>query len=338
MPPNIRPLMRVARLQSPSWRISPAQRAFASNGSGTGILPGGTPGESSEQAMPLGPYYESILNKPQPIPDTKPEEPPTSSPKSPRSSAATKKAAQKPKANGELAPSSSSNVPDSSASSSTPSISSSSLSSLPPSPPSSPSSSPPSAPQPSAEPASAQEKARIIFGSRLAGPAERADRLQAMRNRSTVIAGVLVPPKPEEPDNCCMSGCVNCVWDGYRDDMEEWASTTARAEAALQAERGKGPAGVMRNVEPVEGLSISSPQQMNVRPSSVNMPVSMDDDGGGSETNWTVTELKETAHSPISKNLWDEDLYKNIPVGIREFMKQEKKLKEKHEREGTFGA
>ncbi|KAI5794284.1 oxidoreductase-like protein, partial [Peziza echinospora] len=30
--------------------------------------------------------------------------------------------------------------------------------------------------------------------------------------------------KPEEPDNCCMSGCVNCVWDLYREDLEEWVA------------------------------------------------------------------------------------------------------------------
>jgi hypothetical protein len=39
----------------------------------------------------------------------------------------------------------------------------------------------------------------------------------------------------------------------------------------------------------------------------------------------------------IAKDFWDEELYKNVPVGIREFMKQEKRLKEKHLREGTVG-
>lgn len=37
----------------------------------------------------------------------------------------------------------------------------------------------------------------------------------------------------------------------------------------------------------------------------------------------------------VAKDFWDDELYKNVPVGIREFMKQEKKLKEKHLREGT---
>lgn len=50
---------------------------------------------------------------------------------------------------------------------------------------------------------------------------------------------------------------------------------------------------------------------------------SMDDDGGGSETNWTAEEGR--------------DLFEGIPVGIREFMRTEKALKEKHQSEGTMG-
>lgn len=95
----------------------------------------------------------------------------------------------------------------------------------------------------------------------------------------------MVPPKPEEPDNCCMSGCVNCVWDRYRDELEEWAEMSAKARSALQAKDG----------------------------------ASMDEDGGGSDIMW----------DPLSAG---DDLLEGIPVGIREFMKTEKKLKEKKER------
>ncbi|KAI1373176.1 oxidoreductase-like protein [Hypoxylon crocopeplum] len=292
MPLNTRPLIRASRLGSLARQSHPS-RVFYSSGA---RLPGGTPGEASEQAVPLGPYYEAILNRPQPIPEVKPEDPPTSSPKSPRTTVR-KAPAKKPK--DETAASSSSSS---------------------------------SGPETSAEPASAQEKARIIFGSRLVGPAERAERLEAIRNRSTLIAGVLVPPRPEEPDNCCMSGCVNCVWDRYRDEMEEWVASSARAEAALQAQRSQKAPHTPRPEVPGpvkegigEGLSV---------PSSA---MSMDDDGGGSETNWQV-DLKIADRPKIAKDLWDDDLYKNVPVGIREFMKQEKRLKEKHSREGTFGA
>ncbi|OBZ85172.1 hypothetical protein A0J61_06772 [Choanephora cucurbitarum] len=33
---------------------------------------------------------------------------------------------------------------------------------------------------------------------------------------------IQLPQKPASPDNCCMSGCVHCVWDLYQEDMEEY--------------------------------------------------------------------------------------------------------------------
>lgn len=77
------------------------------------------------------------------------------------------------------------------------------------------------------------EKARVVFGSRLAGPGRREEE---KRRKGTIIAGVRIPPKPTEPDNCCMSGCVNCTWDIFREDLEEWraAMNEARAKQRLQ--------------------------------------------------------------------------------------------------------
>lgn len=151
------------------------------------------------------------------------------------------------------------------------------------------------------------EKARVVFGSRLAGPGERSE---AKKQKSTLIAGILVPPRPMEPDNCCMSGCVNCVWDLYRDDMEEWAAKSAEARAKLQALRSSGDA---------TGTMLTKPGT----PSHV--ATSMDDDGGGSDTNWA------NATSPGA----DGDMFADIPVGIREFMKTEKMLKQKHAQESA---
>jgi hypothetical protein len=59
----------------------------------------------------------------------------------------------------------------------------------------------------------------------------------------------------------------------------------------------------------------------------------MDQDGSGSGFGAYLPE----GSGRIAKDFWDEELYKNVPVGIREFMKQEKRLKEKHLREGTVG-
>ena len=123
-------------------------------------------------------------------------------------------------------------------------------------------------------------KARIVFGSRLAGPGERKKELEA---QSRLVAGVLVPPKPEEPDNCCMSGCVNCVWDRFRDEMEDWAEKSKEAQKRMSA----------------------------------------------------AASTKEDRGSEVEGQA---DLFEGVPVGIREFMKTEKKLKARKMRTGVEAA
>lgn len=91
----------------------------------------------------------------------------------------------------------------------------------------------------------------------------------------------------------------------YRDEMEEWAEQSAKARAAIQAKR-----------EASEG----SGSMVAGQDSPTHVAVSMDDDGGGSDTNWTTS-------------TGEEKLFDDIPVGIREFMKTEKKLKQRHKAE-----
>ncbi|RAL13642.1 uncharacterized protein BO97DRAFT_342159 [Aspergillus homomorphus CBS 101889] len=144
----------------------------------------------------------------------------------------------------------------------------------------------------------------IVFGTRLAGPGRtsRYDPGAAPDATWKTVNGVAIPPRPEEPDNCCMSGCVHCVWDDYRDELEEWAARLAQAKAkSSPASDGKD----QRQTPRAEVNAASG---------------SMDDDGGGSETNWTLPDP-------------NEDLFANIPVGIREFMKTEKKLRQRHQAE-----
>lgn len=151
-----------------------------------------------------------------------------------------------------------------------------------------------------------QEKMAIVFGTRLAGPgrSSRYDPGSAPDKTWKTINGVAIPPRPEEPDNCCMSGCVHCVWDDFRDELEDWAF---RLEQAKAKGATKNDASDMRHTPRAEVHSAS---------------MSMDDDGGGSEANWST---------PSS----DDDLFASIPVGIREFMKTEKKLKQRHQQESA---
>ncbi|KAI1323111.1 oxidoreductase-like protein [Xylariaceae sp. FL0255] len=310
MPLSIRPFIRAARLQSSMSRNANIQNqvpcAFASTSS---KLPGGTLGESgsSEQAAPIGPYYEAILYKPQPIPEVKPEEPPASSPKSPAplasatSSSSSSNGTTTKKGKGKKAQENSAAAKGITFNY-------------------------------TSQPATAEEKTRFTIGSRLAGPEHNissgsADSLQnnSLQNKSKMVAGVLVPPRPEEPLNCCMSGCVDCVWERYRDEMEGWAAANARAERALGEQ--------------------SEPQQSSPVKTGAPVPpplsdMSMDDDGGGSETNWDLDVInkqrekgKKKTDAKITKDFWDDDLYKNVPVGIREFMKYEKKLRDQKQKE-----
>lgn len=152
----------------------------------------------------------------------------------------------------------------------------------------------PTSPMKQPLPDSPEERAKIIFGSSLAGPAEKKERRLADRkSKATYIAGVMIPPKPQEPDNCCMSGCVNCVWDIYQEDMEDWTAANNEAQSKLNAE------------------------------------------GGGATVTGNALEsaMAKSTDSKKSPDKWQEDAFQNIPVGIREFMKQEKRLREKHERE-----
>ena len=156
------------------------------------------------------------------------------------------------------------------------------------------------------EPQSNQDKMSIVFGTRLASPGYRSTRYNPATTspESTwkTVNGVAIPPRPEEPDNCCMSGCVHCVWDDFRDDLEQWAERIERAKA--------------------KSISTSQPSDMlhGPRPEVDSASTSMDDDGGGSETNWPLPDQTE-------------DLFASIPVGIREFMKTEKRLRQKHQQE-----
>lgn len=113
---------------------------------------------------------------------------------------------------------------------------------------------------------------------------------------------------------------MNCVWDRYGEELEEWAAKRQEADAALKKERGLDEGRKRR--QPTISRTIFA------KGMGIVSATSMDDDGGGSETNWIP--------EPDS-SFTNDELFKGVPVGIREFMKQEKRLKERHAREGTSG-
>ncbi|KAJ5681566.1 uncharacterized protein N7477_001506 [Penicillium maclennaniae] len=152
-----------------------------------------------------------------------------------------------------------------------------------------------------------RDRMAIVFGTRLAGPGR-----QSRYNPGETppehlwrtINGVPIPPRPDEPDNCCMSGCVHCVWDDFRDEMEDWAARLSKAKAKGGPEKGT------TDMHTAPRAEVDSASQ------------SMDDDGGGSASNWSAPSQ-------------DDELFSSIPVGIREFMKTEKKLRIKHQKEAS---
>ena len=149
---------------------------------------------------------------------------------------------------------------------------------------------------------SKEERARKLFGDM---NNSRYERQVPGRPDSTwhTINGVPIPPRPAEPDNCCMSGCVHCVWDDYRDDIEQWAGRLHEAQAQARNRGGH-----------------QTPKVDMARPEVTQASGSMDDDGGGSEALW---------QTPPGAADDGSDLFATIPVGIREFMATEKKIRER---------
>ena len=66
---------------------------------------------------------------------------------------------------------------------------------------------------------------------------------------------------------------------------------------------------------------------------AIHTVVSMDDDGGGSEANWD----NDLDNNLLAGNKQEGDLLRGIPIGIREFIKTEKRLRERHTKERTAG-
>lgn len=138
-----------------------------------------------------------------------------------------------------------------------------------------------------------EERIARVFGGRIKGDARQSSsRINVGQPR--MIAGVNVPDRPLEPDNCCMSGCINCVWEMYNDDVKEWNAKRKEAATNLSKKGGIWPADFH---PPVQFLN------------EENLPESV--------------KQADTGKS-VEKETWG-----NVPVQIRVFAEMEKRLKDR---------
>ncbi|CAK9440987.1 uncharacterized protein LODBEIA_P48560 [Lodderomyces beijingensis] len=158
-----------------------------------------------------------------------------------------------------------------------------------------------------------EERIRVVFGGRIKGE-DRQSSSRVERGESRVIAGVTVPSRPPEPDNCCMSGCINCVWELFEEDLKEWSEKREEAASKLVA---AGPAGGRWPEH------FHAPLKLLDR---AHYPESLKDKSddelfGGAK-----------GHQGSSKAEEDEK-WGDVPVSIRVFAATEKRLKLKHKQD-----
>lgn len=142
-----------------------------------------------------------------------------------------------------------------------------------------------------------EERIAKVFGGRIKGDSPTSSS-RINRGESRIIAGVEVPDRPPEPDNCCMSGCINCVWELFNEDVKTWNSKRKEAAQKLSKTGGTWPEDFH---PPVKYLR------------QENLPKSM---------------AFEVTEATGSHNEEDEN-WANVPVTIRVFAEMEQKMKAK---------
>ncbi|KAI5949228.1 hypothetical protein KGF57_004826 [Candida theae] len=149
---------------------------------------------------------------------------------------------------------------------------------------------------------SAEERIAKVFGGRIKGEDRQASS-RIERGEPKVIAGVTVPCRPPEPDNCCMSGCINCVWELFQDDLNEWNEKRDKAARKLVANGGRWP----ENFNPPLKLL----KRENYPPSLADLP----------DSKLTPERVEGT----VQDETWGD-----VPVSIRVFTQAEKRIKARH--------
>lgn len=82
---------------------------------------------------------------------------------------------------------------------------------------------------------SMEERVAKVFGS-LGSREESRKEAQA---KAVTVLGIKIPARPEEPTNCCGSGCINCVWELYKDEVDDWRQLRKKAQSMLMKPENK---------------------------------------------------------------------------------------------------
>lgn len=142
-----------------------------------------------------------------------------------------------------------------------------------------------------------------VFGGSTKTATKSSRRDVSYRNKTRKIAGVIVPSRPIEPDNCCMSGCINCVWELFNEDLEDWRHKRIVAAQKLMKQDIK-----------------NGNNKIEYWPSDWEVPPSILD------KKFILHDKKDLKHS----NKIDE--VKGMPVGLQAFAAFEKRKKEAKEK------
>ncbi|TIA72217.1 hypothetical protein E3P92_02099 [Wallemia ichthyophaga] len=61
--------------------------------------------------------------------------------------------------------------------------------------------------------------------------------VESSKTHAHTIQGVEIPTKPNQPapDECCMSGCPNCTYDIYADDLANYLAVAPKAASQLES-------------------------------------------------------------------------------------------------------
>lgn len=177
-----------------------------------------------------------------------------------------------------------------------------------------------------------EERMESIFGGRIRGDARVSSSRQIV-NKGRVIAGVDVPAKPLEPDNCCMSGCVNCVWEQYNDDIRDWRKSRNRAIEAISATEDKWPSDFDPPLKKLEIKNVPRELRAMKRKLSKEQKISTASyfpaHGKPGAQNILKPEHVEAHIKKLEKKEEEDEDWANVPVSMRVFAKTEAMMRKR---------